>query len=221
VWLVAALAWAERRPVTSALAAIASVMVKLVALPALPFVARAWPARVRWVGGAALAAALAGYLWLARGPGSGLEAFVNHWRHNESLFGLLSRVSGEWNARLASGVLVACVVTAALLKRVDTVSGTRLVLRSGLLLGPVLHPWYLGWVLALEPLGPSPAWLLLSCTVLLSYGSFAPPAEGGAYHPSVAWRAVEYGLPCLLAVGTWLTREHGRRARGSSVRTLP
>ena len=75
VWLVAALALAERRPVASALSAIAAVMVKLVALPALPFVARTWPLRVRWAAGLALAAALAGYVLLARGPGSGLEAY--------------------------------------------------------------------------------------------------------------------------------------------------
>jgi hypothetical protein len=220
LWLVVALAWAERRPVVSALSALASVMVKLVTLPALPFLARAWPARVRGWAGVALGAAMAAYVWLARGPGSGLEAFAYHWRHNESVFGLLAWAGGERGARIAAAVLVAGVMLAALWRRMSAVSGTRLVLRSGLLLGPVLHPWYLGWVLALEPLGPSPAWLLLSCTVLLGYGSFAPPPEGGAYHPSVAWRAVEYGLPCLLAVATWRARERGRRARGSSVRTL-
>jgi hypothetical protein len=137
------------------------------------------------------------------------------------VFGLLAWAWGEHGARLAVIVLVTGIVIVALARRVGTVAGTRLVLRSGLLLGPVLHPWYLGWVLALEPLGPSPAWLLLSCTVLLGYGSFAPPPEGGAYHPSVAWRTVEYGLPCLLAVATWRMREAGRRVRGSSVRTLP
>ncbi len=218
VWLVAALAWAERRPVASALAAIAAVMVKLVALPALPFVARAWPVRVRWVAGLALTGALAGYLALALGAHSGLAAFASHWRHNESLFALLAAVAGERRARFAAVVLAAAVVALALRQRLDAVSGTRLVLRSGLLLSPVLHPWYLGWVLALEPLGPSPAWLLLSCTVLLGYGTFATPAEGGAYHPSLGWRALEYGLPVALAAGTWLAKT---RARGTSVRTLP
>jgi hypothetical protein len=221
LWLVVALAWAERRPALSALGAFVAVMVKLVALPALPFLARDWPGRVRAWAGVAIAAALAGYVWLARGPGSGLEAFVNHWRHNESVFGLLSAAWGEHGARLAAVVLVVGILLVALARRVSAVSGTRLVLRSGLLLGPVLHPWYLGWVLALEPLGPSPAWLLLSCTVLLGYGSFAPPLEGGAYHPSVAWRAVEYGLPCLLAVATWRMGDADRRAQGSNVRTLP
>ena len=218
IWLVAALAWAERRPLASALAAIVAVLVKLVALPALPFVARTWPVRVRWGAGLALGAALVGYLLLARGPGSGLAAFANHWRHNESLFGFLASACGDRNARFVAAALAACVMAVALAKRMDAVAGTRLVLKSGLLLGPVLQPWYLGWVLAFEPLGLSPAWLLLSCTVLLSYGSFGTPAQGGAYHPNLVWRAVEYGLPLLLAAATWLMK---RGTRGSSVRTLP
>ena len=218
LWLVAAVAWAERRPVASACAAITSVLVKLVALPALPFVVRAWPARVRVVGLSVLAASLVGYVLIARGPHSGLEAFANHWRHDESLFAGLAWLVGEPRARVAAVGLVVAVTIFALMRRVDAIAGTRLVLRSGLLLGPVVHPWYLGWVLAFEALSPSPspAWLLLSCTVLLGYGTFAPPAEGGAYHPGVAWRVVQYGLPAALAVGLFIFR----RARGSSVRTL-
>ena len=217
VWLVAALVWAERRPVASALAGLGSVLVKLIALPALPFVARAWPLRVRWLAVPAVALSLAGYVLLARGPRSGLEAFANHWRHNESLFGVLALGLREGRARLVALAMATCVLAVALLKRVESAAGTRLVLRAGLLLGPVLHPWYLGWVLALEPLAPSPAWLLLSCTVLLGYGAGSPPPQGGAYHPNAAWRGLEYGLPCALAVGTWLWR----RARGTSGRTLP
>lgn len=217
VWLVAALAWAERRPAASAFAALTSVMVKLVALPALPFVARAWPVRVRWFALVVLAGSLAGYLLLTGGADSGLRAFAQHWRHNESLFGWFAAAWGDHRARLIAGALAACVVVLALIRRLETVAAVRLVLRSGLLLSPVLHPWYLGWVLAFEPLGVSPAWLLLSCTVLLGYGAGAPPAEGGAYHPGVAWRAVEYGLPLALAVGTMIYR----RARRTGVRTHP
>lgn len=217
LWLVAAVAWAERRPVASAVAAIASVMVKLVALPVLPFLARGWPARVRAGAFAGLAASLGFYLAQARGPGSGLEAFVGRWRHNDSLFGLLAAVSGERSARMCAAAGVAIVVIVAMARKLDTVAGTRLVLRSGLLLGPVLHPWYLGWVLAFEPLGPSPAWLLLSCTALLGYGALVPPPEAGGYHPGALWRAVEYGLPAALAMILFRTN----RARGTSVRTLP
>ena len=211
LWLVLALAAAERRPWSSALALIGSVMVKLVALSALPFLARAWPMRVRVVGGLALAGALAVYVWLARGPGSGLEAFASHWRHNDALFGLAAQAWGDSGARLVAALAVGAVMVIALWRRLPAAAGTQAVLRAGLLFGPVLHPWYLGWVLALEPLAPSPAWLLLSCTALLGYGVFSVPAEGGAYHPGPGWRVVEFGLPALLALGLALRARRRRR----------
>ena len=215
VWLVAALMLAERRPVTSALSAVAAVLVKLVALPVLPFIARAWPVRVRWWAAAWVGAGLAGYLVLARGPGSGLEAYANHWRHNDALFALLAGPWGERTARLVAVAAVAGLGAWLWQRRVAALAATRLLLRAGLLLGPVVHPWYLGWVLALEPTGPSPGWLLLSCTVLLGYGSFVTPSEGGGYHPPLPWRLVEYGLPVALTVVLVLVR----RARAGASTT--
>jgi hypothetical protein len=217
LWLVAALAWAERRPVASAAAAVSTVLVKLVALPALPFVMRDWPVRVRVAAAAVLALTLGGYLAVARGPGSGLEAFANRWRHNDALFGLLAGPWGDDSARLVVACAIVALVVFGLSRRWSTVTATRVMMRAGLLLGPVVHPWYLGWVLALEPLGPSPGWLLLSCTVLLGYGAFATPPEGGAYHPRIAWRLVEYGLPVLLTVVLVLVR----RARAAASRDGP
>lgn len=211
LWLVLALAWAERRPLASGLAASASVLVKLVALPALPFLWRGWDARARLVATLITGAGLALYAALTRGAHSGLAAFAAHWRHNDALFGPLAAVAGETGARFLVAGIVLALLIALFVRRVDAAAGTRLVLRAGLLLGPVVHPWYLGWVLALEPLAISPAWLLLSCTVTLGYGAFAAPAEGGAYHPGPAWRSLEYGLPALLAVGlAWRARARGR-----------
>lgn len=217
VWLVAALAFAERRAVLSAAAAVAAVLVKLVALPALPFLLRDWPVRVRVAAVVVLTLGLGGYVAAARGPASGLVAFADQWRHNDALFGVLAGLWGDGRARLVVVGVVAALVGLGLSRRWSTVSATRLLLRAGLLLGPVVHPWYLGWVLALEPLGPSPGWLLLSCTVLLGYGAFATPPAGGAYHPTIAWRLVEYGLPVLLTVVLVLLR----RARAAAPKDGP
>ena len=73
--------------------------------------------------------------------------------------------------------------------------------RAALLVGPVLHPWYLGWVLALEAPSPSAPWLVLSATALLNYGAFSAPADGASFHLSLAWRWLEYGLPLLVGIG--------------------
>ncbi len=211
--LVLALAWSERRAVASSVAATAAIMVKLVALPAWPFLAREWSVRVRVIATLVLGALLATYVALTRAPQSGFTAFATRWRHNDALFGPIAAVLGEDGARLAVGVLIVGLIGGLLWRRTGTVEATRLVLRAGLLVGPVVHPWYLGWVLALEPLGPSWPWLLASCTIGLSYGLGAPPAEGGAYHPGGLVRLVEYGLPALLALGLmlWRRRERGVR----------
>ena len=214
VWLVAALAWAERRPLASAAAALGSVMVKLVALPAWPFIARAWPRRVQLAGALGLLGALAGYLFLARGPDSGLEAYASSWRHNDALFGLLARVVGETSARPVGLAVVVALGVALFVRRVAATDAVRALLRVGLLLGPVVQPWYLGWVLAFECLSPSWAWLVLSCTVTLGYGTFAPPADGGAYHPSALVRGVEFGIPAVIAAGIAIAR----RVRRNRVR---
>ena len=214
VWLVAALLYAERRPVFSAAASITAVMVKLVALPVVPFLLRDWPARVRIIAVTVLSACLAGYLLLTRGPGSGLEAYANHWRHNDALFAL---IAGPWGDRTARVVALAAVVAIGVFvwrKRWSTLAATRVLMRAGLLLGPVVHPWYLGWVLAFECTGPSAGWLLLSCTVTLGYGAFVPPLDGGGYHPPLAWRLVEYGLPVLLTLGLMLWRGAVAARRG-------
>ena len=78
----------------------------------------------------------------------------------------------------------------------------------------MLHPWYLGWVLAFEPIGLSGPWLLLSLTAVLNYGVLATPAEGRGFHLSLAWRWVEYGAPLALALLLALQarRDGGKRA---------
>jgi hypothetical protein len=218
LWMVLALAWARGRPVASALATSAAVLVKLVALPLVPLLWRDWTSRARLVASAVLSVALGCYVWASRGVDSGLRAFSSRWRHDDALFGpLVSSLGGPLTRGVVVLVLVA-LVGWLVLRRVAPAQAMRLGLRTGLLLGPVVHPWYLGWVIALEPLAPSAAWLALSCTVTLGYGVFAPPLEGGSYHPGVWVRVVEFGVPALVAVGVLL----GRRIRGrSDARTHP
>jgi hypothetical protein len=207
VWLVAALALSESRPRLSAVALALGSLVKLFPLLALPFLWPRWTRGARVLAVAILAPGLAAFAWLARHGDSGLRAYAGTWRHNELLFDLAHRVLGD--DRLTRGlmaVLVIGAVSALVVRRFAPEAGTRWSLRAALLASPVLHPWYLGWALALEPLGPSAPWLLLSCTSLLAYGAIVPPAEGTAFHPSLALRAVEYGLPLALAAVLWRTR---------------
>ncbi len=201
VWLVAACLWAERRPTLSALALAAGVMTKLAPLVALPFLLRRWPGRARAVALVAIGGGLAGYASLTRGSDSGLGAFARVWSNNESAFAALAALAGgPLLARGIAAALLAAVVAALLVRGREAAVGTRTALQAGFLLSPVAHPWYLGWVLAFEPLRPSPPWLLLSLTAVLSYGVLAPPADPARFHLPLSWRALEYGLPLALAL---------------------
>ncbi len=216
VWLVAALMWTERRPVLSALALAIGVLTRLAPLVALPFLMARWPWRARVLAIVPIALGL-GWFWSrTRGPDSGLGAYWRTWSNNELAFGVLARVAGE--PTLARGIAVGLVVglVAFLAWRGhEAASATRTAMRAGFLLSPVAHPWYLGWVLALEPIAPSAPWLLLSLTAVLSYGVLTPPVQGTGFHLPLAWRWVEYGLPLVLALAIAAVRWRARRNLGA------
>jgi hypothetical protein len=206
-----AFALRERRPVVSALAFSAAALTKLAPLLALPFLMRAWPWRARLVAAVALLPGLAWYAFATGGTRSGLAAYWTSWRNNESLFAVLERIAGGFTgARIAGLLVIAAVAVWAWHRATSPEHGTRRVSQAALLVSPVLHPWYLGWVLLYEPLRISWPWIVLSGTVVLNYGVLSPPAEGGGFHLPLAWRAVEYGVPALVAVA--VARRRGARA---------
>jgi alpha-1,6-mannosyltransferase len=212
LWLVIALAWLESRPLLSATAFAAAVLVKLAPLVALPFLLARWPWRARGLALVLTGAGLAGFLALARGPGSGLEAYAGGWRDNALCFHYLAALLGEARARGVAAGLLVLLVGLLLWRRADAVAAARTALRSLLLLAPALQPWHLGWALALEPIAPSWPWLVLSAFSLLEYGLLASPGGAGAFQLPLAWRWFEYGVPLALAAA--LTTARFLRTRG-------
>jgi hypothetical protein len=213
LWLALAFLLAERRPTASALCLAAGAMVKLLPVIAFPFLARRWPWRARLVGAAALAAGGAWFWTLTRDSTSGLAAFWGGWRNNDSVFLLLDRALGGFAAaRTAAIALVAAVLATAWWRARTPEAATRAGLAATLLTSPVLHPWYLGWILVFEPLRRSWPWLILSLTVILNYGVLATPPEGRAFHLPPGWRVVEYGVPLAVAIVLAAWRRRARRA---------
>lgn len=206
LWLAVAWWLVRRRPVASALALGAGVLVKLAPLIALPLFVVRWPWRARIAALTVLAAGLGAFWALTRHADSGLTAYWSRWRNNELIFHVLERGLGFEPARLAALGLVAGAVAWTLWRARGVLAGSRIVLRVATVVAPVVHPWYLGWVLMAEPFRPSAPWLLLSLTAVLNYGVFATPAEGRAFHLPLGWRVVEYGLPLALAAALALRR---------------
>ena len=201
LWMAVAFLWLDSKPIASAIALAAGALVKLAPLAALPFLLRRWPWRARLACLALLGAGL-GWFWIeTRGPSSGLTAYWGAWRNNELLFHYFEGMTGSYaTARsLALALLVATIAYAWWRDRAPE-RATRLAVRSGTLLSPVVHPWYLGWELFFEPLAPSWPWLLLSLTAILNYGVLATPAAGRDFHLPLPWRWLEYGGPLALAL---------------------
>jgi hypothetical protein len=165
----------------------------------------------------ALAPITAGLGWFwsrTRADDSGLTAYGRSWANNELAFLYVSRlVRDPLVARQATVALVVLALGVLAWRGWDAARAARFGTRAGFLLSPVAHPWYLGWVLVLEPLRPSAPWLLLSLTAVLSYGVLVPPSEGGGFHLPLAWRWFEYGVPLLLATVLALARRAGGMAR--------
>jgi hypothetical protein len=212
--LALAVLWIRRRPVLSALALAAGVLIKLAPLLALPVLAVRWPSRARWTCALVLIPALAWFWAATRGADSGLLAYWQSWRNNALFFDWIERWSGQaMLARAATIVAVAVATLWALARPFDPARAARGVFRTATLFSPVIHPWYLGWPLLFEPLAPSAPWLLLSATACLNYGLFAAPADRAGYHLPPAWRLVEFGLPAMLAVALWGRRRLARASR--------
>jgi hypothetical protein len=200
LWLALALMLRRRHPSASALAFTASVLTRLLPLLALPFLWRHWTLRARTIALVLTGAGLGAYVALTRGADSGLGAYLDRWRNNELVFDLVARAGGPGLARICAVAVVLAAFTWAWRRHTVAEDGARVALRSALLTGPVLHPWYLGWDLMLQPFRVSWPWLLLSLTVVLSYGPLRTPAERGSYHAPLELRLVEYGIPLVAAL---------------------
>jgi len=175
--LLTALALAAGKPLRAGAAFACAVMAKVAPLITAPLLLR----RGGWK--AALAAVATGLLLLAPYLSAGwklvagLGEYAGRWRANDFIFaGLETILPATVNTRYVVMVLIAAYAGVRAL-RPDREGPVALgflrdalrVLMVALLLVPTLHPWYLLWVLPLLSFAPSPAWLLLCSTVVLSY----------------------------------------------------
>jgi hypothetical protein len=115
-----------------------------------------------------------------------LSVFAAKWRSNDFLFGFLHG-SGPVSEESLSGakrlalLVVALAGVLVLLTRRPLPSAHSWILGAALLVSPVVHPWYLLWLLPALLFVPHVAFWVWTATVIL------------AYHP----------LPGFLAAGTW------------------
>ena len=145
-----------------------------------------------------------------------LSTFAADFRLNAPGFGALEAWLGA-HAFLAAGALLLGVVLIATVRVTRPAEAIVCVLAALLLLAPVVHYWYLVWILALAPaLGWS--WLRLGVVTLAASVSATAPLyfaiAAGEPLPDATWlQVLAFGLP-LLAIVCSVLRD-GLQRRGS------
>ncbi|HJN77960.1 MAG TPA: glycosyltransferase 87 family protein [Myxococcota bacterium] len=173
-------------------------------LPAVAWVTQARDKRALL--GIAGAVALGGLLCLPfvdAGPTllRGFDTYAERWEFNGALFPLLVRLFGEHARYVGVGIgALYCLYAAWRLK--DPAALLMHVAAALVLLSPVVHPWYVLWILVPALLRGAWAWVLLASTTLLSYAvliGYDPALAGSWEEPAwVVW--LEYP-PVLLLLG--------------------
>jgi hypothetical protein len=97
-------------------------------------------------------------------------------------------------AKLIVVFLVLVALSWSLVTRAGPIEGTLTVLLTLYFFAPIVHPWYVAWLVPLAALCPRLAPLLFSFTVLLGYTAWIS-AEGGGPWVVPGWAVlVEYGV---------------------------
>jgi len=123
-------------------------------------------------------------------------------------------LTAPWHRAVLLAVLFVFVALIAL--RVRTWAGAAYASMSVLLLcAPIVHYWYLTWVLALMPLRLRPAWswIAASAAMVLYFDAERARASGGewilpASNATVIWLA--FGLGAAVDLGWLIVRRRGR-----------
>ena len=122
---------------------------------------------------------------------SGLRIFFAKWRFNDALFslfygylkdpGLNPDDAALLEAKQICGGLLVGIIAWVFLRQRDPIRAAATIIGANLLLSPVLHPWYLLWVLPFQVISPAPAWIFLSGAAFVSYNAMAVHSATGIW----------------------------------------
>ncbi len=135
----------------------------------------------------------------------GLLAYAEHWRFNDSLYGVLAWVvPSGWAPRAIVAAIVLLVVAQSVRNEWTLERTAFWLIGTILLLSPTVHPWYLVWIVPLIAIRFSRAWLFLTGSVFISYYGLETYREIGIW-PEPWWTKLAIYGPffAMLIAGTW------------------
>ncbi|HEY0809887.1 MAG TPA: hypothetical protein VGD49_06975 [Longimicrobiales bacterium] len=150
-FLVGALALAARdRQLRAGVVLAASIATKLVAAPIAFITARSF--RLPFAVLATVAVLYAPFVLHGEDALGSLGLFARSWESNGSLYSLFAPLIGPQVYRLsAAAVLLGCIALLRI-RNIDVIDAVAAYFLALFILAPVVHPWYLLWLLALLPL---------------------------------------------------------------------
>lgn len=148
-----------------------------------------------------------------------LGVYAAKWRSNDFLFSFVlpgSETPTEAALRITKSLLAVAVTgvwVALILFRRPLPAVYSWTVGVAFLLSPVVHPWYVLWLLPALLFLPHVAWWVWSLTVFIAYIPLSAFKLGGAWVESPGWKTVEY-LPVLvlLPVQLWLELRRSDRS---------
>jgi len=100
----------------------------------------------------------------------GLGVFYRKWWFNDSVFGILRRAFGGAEPARLTGAAVALLVGAwCWWKGYNIYRSFFLVNATIIVFAPVVHPWYVCWLIPFLVFHRNPVWLFFSCWIAVSY----------------------------------------------------
>jgi alpha-1,6-mannosyltransferase len=101
---------------------------------------------------------------------SGVLSYYKKWRFNDSLFGFLYLwLGGAEPARIAGMLFTVLAAGFCLAAKFSFYRSAFVIFGTVILFSPVVHPWYLCWVLPLLVFHPNKPWLFLCGWISLAY----------------------------------------------------
>lgn len=213
VGALAALALARHRLALAALGA--AVLAKLFPLLIVPAFLERTPRRAWFVLPLVLAAGVLPFAAHGVDPSGSLRTFAARWRGNDVLFaGLVALAGSPGAAKGVALLLLGAILAACRLRRAGVESTALAAMTAVLLLSPVLHPWYLTWIVPLLAVRPVPALIAWTGSVALAYLAVRRELAVGVYEV-VPWvRGLELAIPLAVAALARARRGRGRLGLG-------
>lgn len=143
-------------------------------------------------------------------PFEGLAFFGTHWTFNGAVFEMLNiGIQDNQKTRLLCGLILAAGLMAAALRKRPLLPGAYDAVFLLLLFSPVVHPWYVAWLVVLLPLWPRWSGILYAATVSLTALTILEyQLTGNWIQPS--WVLVVEYLPVVIL---WLYELRSREVR--------